>query len=352
MPAASADEAKTKALQEDLEQVKKAIAESKLLVITDALKAKAKSIEEKLALQPSKSSKTGPLRNKAALTRIKMDLEVSMSERQARLEAHADKAKERSEKFKADIAEHTARLKQLEEQYEREAVQKLEEWRVFNLKMDKHNAEVKGLVEKRLSELASVPDADLEADSGADQAKTNAPAASTVAQSVVQAANQGDLAAMHMMKQLEHRNPNIEATDLPDVKTLATQEQLLGVLAQLWEWSQGLLLEDQQAVVSFGQSGVEAKVFPELLGQKVWDAIFSASPGWEDVIPYQVRQLIDYQLRAISHLLTTEAHQESREKGKECSKKAIKKVRADSIAMKKGISAPTAPGVKKESALK
>ena len=157
---------------------------------------------------------------------------------------------------------------------------------------------------------------------------------------------------MHMMKQLEHRSPNVEANDLPDVKTLATQEQLLGVLAQLWEWSQGLLLEDQQAVVSFGQSGVEAKVFTELLGQKVWDTIFSAEPNWEDVIPYQVRQLIDYQLRAISHLLTTEAHQEAREKGKESFKKAIKKVRADTIAMKKGISAPTAPGVKKDAALK
>ena len=104
-------------------------------------------------------------------------------------------------------------------------------------------------------------------------------------------------------------------------------------------------------MVSFGQSGVEAKVFPELLGQKVWDAIFSATP-WEDVIPFHVRQLIDYQLRAISHLLTTEAQQESREKGKECFKKAIKKVRADTIAMKKGISAPTAPGVKKDAALK
>ena len=111
-------------------------------------------------------------------------------------------------------------------------------------------------------------------------------------------------------------------------------------LAELAAWTQGLLLEDSMTVVSLGQCGVEAKVIAELLGQKVRETIFPTtfpSPGGEDVIPFQTRQLMDYQLRTIAHHLQHEDQKEAREKGRKDIKNAKAQMKKDTAKLKKGV---------------
>ena len=79
-----------------------------------------------------------------------------------------------------------------------------------------------------------------------------------------------------------------------------------------------------------------------LLGKEMWEAIFPPNVhtvGPSDVIPYQVRGLVNTQSRKLATHLADGQYTEARKRGTNPAEKAITKVRKDTLKLKKGMTA-------------
>ena len=78
------------------------------------------------------------------------------------------------------------------------------------------------------------------------------------------------------------------------------------MVAKLQQWSATMLLEDPTLRYTFQQCGFTPDQFEGFLGVETWALIFGDSPVLADsVIPLQVRNLVNYQLRTCE-VVTTE----------------------------------------------
>jgi hypothetical protein len=77
-----------------------------------------------------------------------------------------------------------------------------------------------------------------------------------------------------------------------------------------------------------------------LLGKEIWETIFPPhlhTIGPNDVVPYQVRGMVNSQLRKLAGHLIREEFTEARTRGKGTAEKAITKVRKDTLKLKRGM---------------
>ena len=68
-----------------------------------------------------------------------------------------------------------------------------------------------------------------------------------------------------VMRQLEH-HVQFEVSELRDVATVQPEPAELPVLAHIWAWNQGLLLEPSTACIRFNQLGTEPQAMGALIG--------------------------------------------------------------------------------------
>ena len=102
---------------------------------------------------------------------------------------------------------------------------------------------------------------------------------------------------------------------LQDVNEVSEQD--LHVLAGLQAWNDCLMLEDPEILITFQEMDVETEVIIKLLGTEVWLQFFGETGvKAEDTVPFQIRQLITYQLNPIHAKLQAQELKEARSKAK------------------------------------
>ena len=102
---------------------------------------------------------------------------------------------------------------------------------------------------------------------------------------------------------------------LQDVKEVSEQD--LPVLAGVQAWNDCLMLEDPEILITFQEMDVETEIIRKLLGSEVWLQFFGeAGVKAEDTVPFQIRQLVTYQLNLINARLQEQGYEEARNKAK------------------------------------
>ena len=145
---------------------------------------------------------------------------------------------------------------------------------------------------------------------------------------------------------------NIAAADLRDFQLVELQESETPQMAHLWSWSQALLLEDAAAMVTFEQAGVPIQVMCNLIGETAWKTMFPAAVSTTDAVPFQLRQLMVYQMQSISNKLQEKEFEAARKAGQEAMKTTAQVVRAETVRIKKakGSSKSVASTIRKTAA--
>ena len=174
---------------------------------------------------------------------------------------HDKNAEERSAEFKAAINEQRARLHQLGKQYDHLAKDASTKWKVFNDELDVSNQEVINEVDARIAAIP-IPDGDGEIPDVTDplrqQQSSDAPASSqtaTAAQVLSQAAA-GDPLAQKVLVMIEHK-VEISPAELRDMATMKPNAEEEKLVARFWAWTDGLILEDNQAAYTCAQLDIQ-----------------------------------------------------------------------------------------------
>ena len=133
------------------------------------------------------------------------------------------------------------------------------------------------------------------------------------------------------------------ATSFRKQLTASTDAATMNQLAEMQAWFQALEIEDHMAVTTFGQIGEWATgSVMGLLGKEMWETIFPPSVhavGPNDVVPYQVRGLVNAQLRKLATHLADGQFTDARKRGTNTAEKAMTKVRKDTLKLRKGMNA-------------
>ena len=322
LPKVAAEAEAVKAKQQQLQTLEIAISNAGDDVVKEALQAKAEQLQKYIQehLPSGSNAEANALRDETALVKVEANLKLTISEREQKVAKRVAAAAESAKKFKAALAEERARLNQLEAQFDQLFTQNQQKWESFNKVITDHNVAVKQLATTRLAEFNKTKTAEV----------NNEPADP---QKVVNAANAGDEAAQKMLTQLNHQI-EVDVEELRDFSLAELETAEIPHLAHLWTWSQALLLEDSMCVVTFEQAGVPISTMCELVGRGVWAKFFPVSITTTDVVPYQLRRLINYQLQEIAATLQQEQYQVQRDEGKAAMKKATKVVRAATTKLK------------------
>ena len=73
-------------------------------------------------------------------------------------------------------------------------------------------------------------------------------------------------------------------------------------------------LEDPRLIYTFNHMSVDRKLLQKLIGEHAWKAIFQdATITGETALPFQLRQIIAHQLRALGARMQTEELKNTRE---------------------------------------
>ena len=336
LPQSAGISAETAELKKELEELEQFLqGPTATGQVKAALQTRTKELENLIGEHaPPKDAAAANSKEIAALGKVLQDLELSAADRLAAKEKHVEAKKARQEEFKAQMSEAKKRLELIEQEYAREDSEAAEAWLTFNQQKEARDAEVMRLAETRLEGLKTETNHPHVQQERAQEKAIDQQSPLAVA---TNAAAQGNLEAQRILAQLEYRAP-VEQEDLRDFQLEEMNESETPLLAQMHAFWNGMLMEDQAALVNFGQAAVPMWVMIQLLGEKAWKMIFPQDPPKEqDAIPYQLRQLIVFQLQSISHKLQEAQHDENRQKGKQAMKKAQTKIRDDTAKLKKTI---------------
>ena len=104
---------------------------------------------------------------------------------------------------------------------------------------------------------------------------------------------------------VEHK-VKISPAQLRDMASLKPNPEEVKLLAKVWAWTDGLVLEDSSAAFTFAQLGIEPDVVGAIVGETVWTMLFHGEAVHHDAyIPYQVRQILAYQMRTLVGKITS-----------------------------------------------
>ena len=286
------------------------------------IKGAVQKLDEELASYKTDKA-TSKVKERGDLIKIVADLDTQSDERKAKLQKHEAARFARLQAFQAVMAEQKARMTQLEEQFLAEEQLAKKEWDEHNGSYTKHLEHVKQLASTKLGLMTQC-----------DKNTEEKPVPTDSHAGVTPGSLQGDAETQRVIQQLEHR-VQFQPEEMRDTNAIQPTEQEMPALAHVWAWTQGLMLEDPMSVIQFQHVGVDVQVIAELIGVTVWSKLFpDGKVAPEDVMPYQLRQMVAYQMRNLAARMSGAEHEEARKAGTEALNVSRKVIRTSTKQLK------------------
>ena len=138
--------------------------------------------------------------------------------------------------------------------------------------------------------------------------------------------------AQELVSQLNHR-VRMNTSELADLTTAQPDAQEMSTLARIWAWIEEMSFEDPGALVFFKDVGADVSVLAGLVGKTVWERMFPEPqpPSAEDVLPFQLRSIVAFQMRQLASRLSGDEYKTARQEGAEACREQRKKATAGKI---------------------